>query len=1111
MSIHPSHLQEFHRVCRWLAALALSLAIVLVLPAPAAARGLADYLPLHTVLEVIAIAVSAMIFGIAWATHPYQRSGRAAIFGVSFLGVALLDLTHMLSFKGMPDFLTPSDPEKAINFWLLARTLAIAGLLAAALAPARALAWCGRASMRSGVLAMLGFVAVVHAWLLLYPDRVPRTFVPGKGLTAFKLIYEYALIVAALVAAAGFFGKLRQPRSFSAASLAAAACVMAMSEFFLTRYENVTDVYNLLGHIYKIIACGFLYRAVFVETVQSPYQRLFDARARLDTTIDTLPDQLYEIDGQGNFRAVRSGDKENPDDGDRDTRPLRNLADLLSADALQQVTDALRRAEREGTARGTRIKLDANGETQHFELSIARRHTQTSKVPSYLVLSRNVTKTVRQELELARELRLNAALLGLQAARDNHHDDTSLIALAARELETLIPSGPVSIRIVDGCSPDDTPPASDERATSDDRPPSTEPQEADPGTTENSPALEVPIIDAGRARMVIALRAGAGAPDREIRQTCTIIGGALWDLLQHRRQERDILRLSTALGQSPYPIIITDRHARIEYVNEAFTGLCGYTLDEVRGRNPSMFQSGVTPAQTYAELWQSLSAGLPWRGEFTNRRNDGSLYTESALIYPIRDPSGTLINFVAHKEDISVRKAVEARIHQLSNYDQLTGLPNRHTIEDGLEQALAQARGAGQALTVMWMDLDNFKTVNDSLGHAVGDLLLLEVANRLRTGLGDAATVGRHAGDAFVAFLPQTDQGTASITVGRLVDELRRPVRIDGVELSVSLSIGMAVFPDDGQSAERLLMCAEAAMYRMKDEGRNGFRFFTPEMQADSQRALTLSSGLTQAIARGELRLVYQPQLSLADGRLAGAEALLRWRHPELGEIPPQEFVPLAERNGQMVAIGSWVLAEAMRQGRAWLDSGLFNAPDMLVSVNLSAVQFAQTDLVRSITRMAQDCGLPSHCIELELTEAVALTNPLAAANTMKALSRAGFRVAIDDFGTGYSSMSYLKRFSVDRLKIDRSFIREVDQAADDQAIVIAIIQMARSLGMKTIAEGVETEAQARFLLEHGCDQAQGYWFGHPMPAEAFAEFVVAHRARLAIPNEGSPDAALTG
>jgi diguanylate cyclase (GGDEF)-like protein len=389
----------------------------------------------------------------------------------------------------------------------------------------------------------------------------------------------------------------------------------------------------------------------------------------------------------------------------------------------------------------------------------------------------------------------------------------------------------------------------------------------------------------------------------------------------------------------------------------------------------------------------------------------------------------------------------------------------------------------------MFLDLDHFKNVNDNLGHRIGDALLEEIATRLKSAMREEDTVSRLGGDEFILLLPNTDADGAAHVAEKLLERISRLCRIEQHELVVTPSIGIALYPDDGRDFESLSQCADVAMYRAKHDGRNNYKFFTAEMQIHSARILQLENALRSALQRDNFTLHYQPQLSLESGRIIGAEVLLRWNHPELGLVSPAEFIPIAESSGQILKIGEWVLNTAVRQMKSWIDNGL--AP-MIIGVNISALQFRHPNLPDMVTKILDSVQLPAHYLELELTEGVAMDDPLGAIAMMDKLHARGVRMSIDDFGTGYSSLSYLKRFKVYKLKIDQSFVRDVTEDPEDKAIVNAIISLAGSLGLKTIAEGVETEAQLAFLKEQGCDEVQGYYYSKPLSADEFEDFMLA-------------------
>jgi len=558
--------------------------------------------------------------------------------------------------------------------------------------------------------------------------------------------------------------------------------------------------------------------------------------------------------------------------------------------------------------------------------------------------------------------------------------------------------------------------------------------------------------------------------------------GAVRDITKKKLAEQEQRIFATAF-QTQEGIIVTDANQIIVRVNQAFTIITGYSTEEAIGNKPSMLKSGRHDSFFYHAMHKTLHSEGYWQGEIMDRHKDGRIYPKWLTITAVKDSDDKTTHYVGNFSDITERKRAEEHIHYLANFDWLTGLPNRTQLNDHLKYALSLAKRSNGHLALMFLDLDHFKDINDSLGHSIGDALLIELAKRLRAALREEDTVTRLGGDEFILLLPGVDAIGAAHVAQKLLDAIAESYRIEHYDLILTASIGIALYPEDGEDLEALSKSADTAMYRAKQEGRQCYRFFTQEMQARSARNLQLVNALRHALDRSQLQVHYQPQISMRDGAIIGAEALLRWQHPELGMVSPAEFIPVAEGSGLILPIGEWVLRCAVRQAKAWMNEGF---GPLIMAVNLSAVQFRHPDLPELVTRILDEEGLPPEYLELELTEGVAMHNPQSAIAVMNNLQERGVRMSIDDFGTGYSSLSYLKEFKVYKLKIDQSFVRDISTDPEDKAIVSAIINLAKSLGLKTIAEGVETEGQQAFLREQGCDEMQGYLFSKPVSAEQF-------------------------
>ena len=835
MALHPVYRDRLRPVLWLLGALALVLVMSWLAPPVQAVKGIAGYAPLHTLMEMAAIVVSMLVFAVGWAAHSRERPGNLLLLACVFFGVGLLDFLHTIAYAGMPDFVTPSGPEKAINFWLVARYLSALGLLAVAVLPWRPVS---RLSVRwQGLLGVTVLVALV-AWLALFRvEWLPRTFIAGQGLTAIKVAAEYGLVATFATAAFFFWRNMRTQQPYDVVGLFAAVSTMALSELFFTLYSDVADIFNLLGHVYKVIAYAFVYKSIFVDNIQAPYQRLNAANRMLE----------------------------------------------------QQIEE--------------------------------RTRTQS-------------------QLELAASV------------------------------------------------------------------------------------------------------------------------------FSHAREG----------------ILITDNQGNIVEVNAMFTQITGYSREEAIGRNPRiLLSSGRHEKAFFAARAQALQKHGHWVGEVWNRRKNGEDFAEMLTVSVVRDPAGAVLNYVALFTDITPLKKHQDELEHIAHYDALTGMPNRVLLADRLQQAMLQSQRRNSALAVAYLDLDGFKPVNDQHGHEVGDQLLVTLSQRMKASLRESDTLARIGGDEFVALLVDIgERRDCELLLSRLLQAAATPVRVDGALLQLSASIGVTLYPQDNADADQLVRHADQAMYLAKQAGKNRFHLFDVAQDAAIQSQRESLEHIRVALDRQEFVLYYQPKVNMRTGAIIGAEALIRWQHPERGLLAPAAFLPVIEGQPISIEIGEWVIQTALAQMALWRGAGL----DIGVSVNIGALQLQQPGFVARLgTLLAAHPTVPAQSLELEILETSALEDMAQISEVMHACQAIGVRFALDDFGTGYSSLTYLKRLPAELLKIDQSFVRDMLTDVDDLAIVKGVIGLASAFRRSVIAEGVETVAHGQTLLALGCDLAQGYGIARPMPA----------------------------
>jgi diguanylate cyclase (GGDEF)-like protein/PAS domain S-box-containing protein len=566
------------------------------------------------------------------------------------------------------------------------------------------------------------------------------------------------------------------------------------------------------------------------------------------------------------------------------------------------------------------------------------------------------------------------------------------------------------------------------------------------------------------------------------------LAGSLQKSVTEVKESQEQLKLSAQVFvNSMEAIVITDIENNIIQVNKAFTDITGYSREEAIGNNPRILKSGEHDQEFYRAMWETLLTTGSWQGELMDRRKNGEIYPKWLSITVVRDEKGDISNYIALFSDITERKASYERIQYLAHFDALTSLPNRSLLNDHLDMAIAVAKRSQTQLAIAFLDLDRFKVVNDSLGHHAGDLLLKIVSERLKSCIRESDIVSRLGGDEFVILLNGIQEpNEAALVAQKVVEAIAIPFMLDGNEVNIGTSIGIAIYPDNGLDHPTLIKNADAAMYHAKENGRNNFQFFSSAMNDKAFERLTLENDLRRAIKNEEFFLHYQPQIDVLTGKVVGAEALVRWQHPEKGLVPPNDFISLAEKCGLIVPIGEWVLKTACAQNITWQKEGL---DPVLIAVNISAQQFHQKNFKESIMQILGDTGLDPHLLELEITESAVMKNAESMLETLRSLKEIGLHLSIDDFGTGYSSLSYLKHFPINKLKIDRSFVKDITDDSNNNAIIETIINMGHNLKLKVIAEGVETAEQLAILKELMCDEIQGYYFSRPISPQDFVAF----------------------
>lgn len=1131
-----------------LIALAMLLVMVWLLPPALLFEGLASYLPLHTTMETFSVVVAALIFGIGWNTYSRNQAGNVVLLACVFLAVGLLDFGHFLSYKGMPDFVTPASAHKAIWFWLPARMAVAVALLIIVLVPWRPLLNKRR---RYWLLAgALGYAALFYALILFFPQQLPVVIVEGVGLTGLKVAVEYVIMLLHVITAVVLYRRIDVPQPFHAPSLFAAVVVLALSELCFTLYANLADLFNVVGHVYKVIAYAFLYRAVFISSIREPYERLHESQrflrqseGRYRDIVETAQEGVLQLDAEMRicFANQRMADLLGYSINDLHGQPIHSLI------PESEFTCAL--DDREGLKEGRLDVRFANkqGQAVWVQLSITLASREGGMEQGALVMVTDITGRKLAEFEIQRRNQLLAAIsraqgrLILELERHDvfdhllsellrltlseygfvggvHHDAagrpyfkmyaTTNVAwdahtqaffeqhssdtLEFHDLNNLIGAVITGGQVVIANDP-----AQDPRSAG-----------VPPGHPTLNAFLGLPCERGERMLGVVGLANREGGYDsvlaeflQPVRTTIAQMIEAL-HLEEARQQAQAELftekeRAQITLASIGDAVITTDLAGRIDNLNPVAQQLTGWLLAEAVGQplervfriiHEHTREPLENPAQRAVE--ENRVVGLANHALLVAR--DGREHAIEDSAAPIRDRNGNTMGCVLVFHDVSEKRQLQNRLIWQAGHDSLTGLPNRALLADRMQQSIHQAQRQQRMLVVVFLDLDGFKQINDVHGHDVGDHLLVEVAARLLRAMRSADTVARLGGDEFVMLMNGLDDaGEIDPALNRLLESVAAPYLVDGRELSLSASIGVTVYPMDATDSDTLLRHADQAMYLAKQGGRNRYHLFDAAQDREVQERRIRIERLQQAFQQQEFVLYYQPKVNLCTGEVVGAEALIRWQHPEHGLLLPGEFLPVMEHIDLINMLGDWVLAEALRRMTQWKQQGI----DLPVSVNVAARQLQDVNFVVSLqAHLTRFPDVPPHWLELEILESAALGDLEHIRDVIGQCHALGVRIALDDFGTGFSSLAYLKRLPTDTVKIDRGFVQDILEDPDDRALVEGIVRLTQVFRREVIAEGVESVEQGILLIQLGVEIAQGFCIARAMPGEDLPAWMAGYR-----------------
>lgn len=1090
------YLENFHAKLDWrLPVLFLALLV------PVAAS---NFLLFHTIVEFVTVIIAVLAFVVAFNTYPFSQSHFLMFLGCGYFWVGMLDLFHALSYSQIGVFNWQAE-DASVHFWVFARLLEAGTLLFFVDFIARPV------SRTSLFLFFAGIVAIFV--VLESTNSLPAFYRPDAGLTFDKIACEVAVIAIFVIAAFRVY-RIRQLFNHSIFTLfiwSIGLTIVAEVIFFYT--GEYARLFIIIGHIFKLLSFWLIYVALVESTLTQPFKSLsissdtFNALPDVITVVDTLGNVLHANESARTFGGIVHDD----------SRDINVHQQFHNPELTPQNCPVCQSLLKRKNLSGYEVKLGQ----RWFQISLSNinyygqddvmlhvcRDVTASKEAelNYLTANRLYTvlrltnkaiissKTKLDLLDSVCDIAVNhggfaMAWIGMingelvepvSSSGDNHN---YLANLTVKLDGSVFGKGPVGIAIsgahvtyVNNIEID----------------PSFEPWRDAALSCGFKSMAAIPVMQ--YEQCVGAFVIYSNNYDAFDLQTLELLSSLSDDIssvvayiqAEEKRltAEKQLHQLSRAIEQSKSAIMITDIDGEIEYVNSYYTHLTGYEQQYVIGQNVRQFNRSDDTCQKLDVCFAAVLAGNKWHGEVRSLKSDGAEFWSKETVSPIVGDDGKLTNIVWTTEDNTELHDAQETISQLAYFDALTGLPNRRLYHDRFNQAIVAAKRHRTKLAVFYLDLDNFKMINDSWGHDFGDLLLKHVAETLISSVREMDTVSRLGGDEFSVIINDViDDKYVLHIADNILHKLNQKTQLAGRELSIATSIGISIYPDDAEDGKELMKNADMAMYHAKERGKNTFQFFEEFLNENAQYRLKMENRIQSALDNDEFQLYYQPQFDIHTEQLCGVEALIRWPDGEGGFTPPSEFIPIAEETSLIIDIGNWVLHQACQEFKQLIDDGM---PQVKMAVNISANQFKQSRLLKQTIFGALELSLfPAHLLQLEITEGVLIDDVNSTVEVINEIKEREVTFAIDDFGTGYSSLSYLKTFAVDIIKIDRSFVNDIEKDANDQAIIRAIASMAHELDLAVLAEGVENEAQLEFLRKHQCDFVQGFYYAKPMPAK---------------------------